>query len=368
MSRILYIDPNSTSGHSALNRVLIEKFRDLGFTVDLAMRAGYLEELAPPAGLKRLPLPERYFPHHPGKFSSRFFETRLLLYIRRNLIHREYDYIVFSAFDEIPLFFSGIRGPLILVVHGNVGAMDHPVKRAFMQWVAKRGSLLVFHDFIKQRCEHFGIRNVLVEAQGLTRPYPPANAATEAVLRTIDPRLVSGAFRHCVFAPSGSKYRDSFLAETIRDPAFRQFLAHRQIVLVIKHADLPDDFPNVVDLHKELTADQYEGLFTFSRGIILSYPKSFTYRVSAILHECFSNQKPCLLSDIEGFRIFQRHFRYDPFFNDKSQLITAIDTICSLDAETARSPYVHMEELEPTFAALQKVRANVSNSGGPHAL
>lgn len=352
MRRLLYVDTFSQFGHNALNQILIHKFLELGFIVDLALREGYFAELKLPPGLVQLPIPGRYYPDRPGKFEARYHETKMLRYIRRQVIRANYDYIFFSSFDEIPLYLSGIGGNLLMVAHANVAGLDNPIKRWFLQQLAKRSTLIVFHEYIKRRCERFGIANVRVEPLGLTDPYVIINDRISSVLGSIDERLVSGDFEHIVFAPSGSKYADGFLETLLSDPAFSQFLAERRVALVIKDGTLRSSCANIVVVGAHLTDVQYQTLFLQSKCILLSYPRSFNYRVSAALFECFSNNKPCLLSDIEAFRVFEEHFNYNPYFRDRDGLIAAIESVCGFTPAVAAAPYRKLHALNPTFAWL----------------
>jgi hypothetical protein len=276
----------------------------------------------------------------------------MLWYIRRRRIHGRYDYIVFSSFDEIPLYFSGIKGNLLLFTHANVAGLDNPIKRWFLKRIARRGRLIVFHEFIKRRCEEFGIRNVLVEPQGLSEPYVMDDATTLSTLRSLDGRLASGVFSQMLFAPTGSKYADVFLKEAIGDRAFTQFLAERRIGVVIKDDALRSSSENIIILSQHLSDTEYKALFVASTAIILSYPMSFNYRISAALFECFSNSKPCLLSDIEGFKVYEPHFTYKPYFSNPGELMAGIDALSALPVAVRQAPYRDLQALVPTFSAL----------------
>lgn len=352
MKRLLFVDTLSQFGHNNFNRVLIKRFHELGFEIELVMREGYYEELRLPRQHARWPLPARWFPDNPGKLRARYCQLRMLLHIKKQLAHREYDFIVFSFFDEISLYFSGLRGNLFLICHANISGLRSPVKRFFLKQVATRGRLVVFHDFIKQRCEKYGISNVLVEPQGLPTPYAVSRSTQARLLRAIDERLDCRDFAHTVFAPTGSKYSDGLLKEAIGTPRFVRFLEEKRIAFVIKDATLRSNCDNIVAIARHLSDQEYQALFLSSSSLVLSYPPSFDFRVSAILFECFSNNEPCVLSDIPGFRVFERHFNYTPFFRGTAGLMAALDTVCSLAPATRQAPYRDRHLLNPAFATL----------------
>jgi hypothetical protein len=83
--------------------------------------------------------------------------------------------------------------------------------------------------------------------------------------------------------------------------------------------------------------------------LILHYPETFNYRVSATLIECFSNSKPCVLSDIEAFRVFAHNFQYEPFYRSQAELCAALDRVIDADSSAGSAPYCHLEEQIPSF-------------------
>lgn len=352
MKRLLFIETFGGLGHLGINRLLINGYRDLGLTVDLVMREGYCGKLQLPQHLVQWAIPNRWFPNNPSKIRDRYCQIRILLRIKKQVDLREYDYIVFSYFDEVPLFLSGIRGNLFLICHGNVSGLNNPIKKFFLTRVAERGSLVVFHEFIRQHCEWHGISNVLVEPHGMQEPFSVDEETRTRVLQSIDERLVSNDFAHIVFVPKGSKFCDRLIERAIADPRFMLFLADRRIVLVIMGTRLHSSCANVVVHPRRLSDLEFQAVFLHSSCVILSYPKSFTFRVSAILFECFSNNKPCVLSAIESFKVFEPHFNYDPFFIDIAGLMTALETVLSLPAEVRGAPYGNLESLTPRFARL----------------
>lgn len=347
MSRILVIDPVSPFGHEAFVRKQILRFLELGFAVDMVAAEGYFSNLQLPSCVKLLPVQASYF-QSSGSIGSRLQEMRLLRMLKRRAESGDYDFVVLTAFDEIALYFSGLKERLVLVAHATVAALDHPVKRIFVKQVAQRAKLVVFHEFIKRRCGEFGIFNVSVEPQGL----PPAferNADDIAKLGAIDARLASGSFRHIVFVPAGSKYGHSLMADAEGNPRMQKLLTEHQVLLVIKGNHPQSTHSNVLHLGPHLEKEQFRALFMISTCVVLAYPGSFIYRSSAQLFECFGNSKPCLLSNIESFQVYGRHFNYDPFFSDIDGLMAGIERVCSLEAGTAAAPYKDLEELEPRF-------------------
>jgi hypothetical protein len=90
---------------------------------------------------------------------------------------------------------------------------------------------------------------------------------------------------------------------------------------------------------------EYRALFQACGCVLLHYPPSFRYRVSAILFECFANGKPCIVSDIEAFRAFAPHFRYQAFYRDRHDLASRLDGLLSSKCQGLPRPYRDLDGL-----------------------
>lgn len=346
MRRILFIDPFSPDGHINLNSNFVKRLYELPLQIDFALKKGYAEKIGASPDNVKWEIPEKYFNENVGKVKARLNLLRILLGIRERFNLNQYDWVFLSSYEEMSLYFSGLRKKLVLVNHANVAYLDSPVKRYFIKQVAADSRFVVFHEFIKQRAKQFGIRNCEVESIGLSLPYSQAGD-NENFLKGIDPRLIDSDFRHIVFVPTGVKYGDSFLADLLLNKSFTDFLNKNKILLVVKEKKLTIENKNIVLVKKFLTSEQYQTLFNRSDLILLSYPSSFRYRISAILFECFSNNKMCLLSDIEGFTAFKSHFKYDAFFSNQQQLMDRIALVLEMDKDIKKDPFVDLNKLNP---------------------
>lgn len=355
MKRILYIDAFCPAGHLALNRVYISKLVEEGFTVSLALKVGYNEQLGMTSGAPlKVEVPPAYY-DKSGSLRSRFYLWMILRFIRDRIDEDQYDVIFFSSYEEISLWAAHFRKPCVLVNHANVAALDRGVRRWFAHRLVRRGcTWLVFADFIRQRVLHHGITRVHVVPQGLVERHRPAPGAQE-LLGSIDKRLVAPWVRHLVFIPSGAKYDDKFIPNALSKPAFQRYLEASGIALAVKSEHFVSESRNVVLIRKYLSAQQYKALFVSSTCLVLHYPVSFNYRVSATLIECFSNEKACLVSDIDSFRAFARNFRYDPFYDNTESLCAALDRLLAAGTDLLSAPYQYLDEQVPSF--IQAARA-----------
>lgn len=366
MKRILFIDPNSQTGHVNLNRVYVGKLTEIGLQVDLAVKEGYVAELGHAPESVRVEFPallcdDRYAGAF-SKLTARYRQLRILLYLRRHVDLVKYDYLFFSSFEEISLYLSGIRGRLFLLNHANVSDLANPVKRFFLRRLAARSTFIVFHEFIERRCQEFGITSTAVVPLGLSEPYLLSQSKQLETLRRMDPRLASG--RPIVWIPTGSKYSDGSLGRMMADPAFLRFIAEKDLLVVVKDRELTVASEHVVIFRDAIGTEEYQALFSASRCVVINYPASFEYRVSAVMLECFSNDKPCLLSDIEGFRAFAHHFRYEPFFSNARELAARLTELLAAPSNLLATPYRDLEAFHPSFARLFPRQEDGNEGGG----
>lgn len=353
--RIIYIDTFDDFGHLALNKNYVKRLTEEGYDVTVAMSANCLKALAVKAPISQVIIPARFYKKNVNRLTERIRQVRILRYIRRNLPIESFDIVFYSNFDEIVLGFYRIALPSVLLVHANVANLENPIKLFFMRWVSRGNTLLVFHQYIRKKCFDYGISNVEVIGQGISAPFQSRTDERKRILREFDQRLVSSEYEYILFAPSGIKYSDRLLVDAIADSQFCSFLRDRRVLLVVKCNTSDPASKNILTINKRIEQSLYEALFTESRAVILNYPLSFSYRVSSILFECFSNDKMCLLTNIEAFRIFSNHIRYDPFFSNQFELTSAIDQVIRMDSSIVKNPFLNKESLYADFKFIRKL-------------
>lgn len=342
---VLFVDLFCPDGHLELNRVYLSGLVAAGAEVDCAFKAGYAEKLNV-SGLRRVfEFPEQRYDEKCGPIRARWNQWVLLMAIQAVINVQRYGAIIFSSFDEIAVAMSGRWPGCVFLNHANIAGMDHSIKRCAMRALGEDSIHVVFHEFIAREARARGLRRVEAMPQGLAPPYGPTDES-KALLRSIDPRLGGGKSQRVIFAPSGAKYADGFIRHLCLDEDFVRFMEARGALLVVKGMTLPDSLSSMVGIDRRLSADEYRALFNASSGLILHYPPTFTLRVSATLMECFANQKPCLLSGIEGFKAYAKHFEYQPYYQTKSDLMQGIEFLLQRSAAVWR-PYRDLRELAP---------------------
>ena len=269
-------------------------------------------------------------------------------------MRNEYINVVFfSYFDEIVFSLTGMNGNLFFMNHSNVSGLENTFKRFFLKYIERMGTILVFHQTIRDQFLKFGIKRVIVEPLGLCLPYVNDVIKQKILLSKIDIRLVDLDFRLKIFIPTIAKYQDGFLNTVVTNAFFLNFLIENKVLLIIKDNAIEVNHPNICLLKSFLSDEIYQSVFISADFLMLHYPSSFKYKVSASLFECFSNNKPCFLSDIDAFRVFQSHFNYDPYYNSIEKLTEVIQVSIETKDEIIKYPYNSTSLLNPSLETIQ---------------
>ncbi len=352
MKKILFLDVYCPHGHINLNKNFINQFNSLGYELDFVLKKGYNDDIGIDKNLVIWSVPDLFYKKSAGSVLSRVNIFAMLLLLRFKVNIRKYDYIFFSSYEEISLFFSGLRGDLILVNHANIGGLENPIKRFFIRKVAKYSINIVFGDFIKRAAEKYGLKNVKVQQIGLSKSYSIDRKKQQQILLGISKKLIKKDLNAIIFIPTGQKYGDSFIKNTVESSIFTKFLKKEKLLVVIKDKNIENSNENILVLKSYISDEEYQSLFLASNLIILSYPKSFKYRTSAVLFESFSCKKACLLSEIEGFTSYSNYFNYNPFYSDIESLIFRIEDYFVHINKHSNKPYKNLENLNQNFSKI----------------
>lgn len=338
--KVLYIDSFCPTGHLNLNKKYIEEFNKLNAKIDFVLKENYWEALSINQNQVIWSVPNFFFKVHSKGFSSRFWMLLMLLQLRIKVNIKKYDYIFFSSYDEIVLVLSGIRHNLILVNHANIAAFQNPIKKFFLNLIPKNAWWIVFHQFIANRCIELGIKKITIQPFGMNKPY-----------RNTESFYIQNLYKNfemSIFIPSASKYGDTFFYDLLNNKSFLEYLKVNKIVIIIKDKSLKSTSPNIIILNKYLEGSEYESIFMNVDIILLHYPQTFEYRVSAILMECFANNKICLINKINAFSAFKENFNYNPYYSSPEELMALI-TQLKFNLTRGMILYKNLSNLEPDF-------------------
>ena len=348
MKKILYIDAHSQKGHINFNRIYLSALQKTSCDIHIVFKKGYLDLCEEFSNAKsELVLPDWLYPKSSGKLSSRFFLLLQLLYIKRNIDFSQYDYVFLSSYEEISLFFAGIKTKMYLINHDNARGFDSKIKTFFLKHISKYHTHIVFMDYIKQRFIENGIEDVMVIPHGLLRPYVVPDTDQFAILKQLDSRLVSKEYNYILFSPSILSDEQQLIS-ILSNQTFNDYLKAKHILFVVRNKISNLAANNILFISDYLTNYQYQSLFMASTAIVICYPESFKYRVSGVLFECFANNKLCFVSELPALKAFKPYFMYNPYFINTQDLIIRMDEILGFDLYTKKL-FTKTATLHPNF-------------------
>lgn len=313
--KILYVDPFSSPSHANFNRMHIEAIRSVTKDIHFVFKESYWKEIGVHASEVCYVIPSSYFGKNKGGLINRFYMCLVLWKIRQNVPLRQYDKIIFAAYEEISLFFALYNVPLYLINHNNISSLNNRVKRFFFKRISKQNTHIVLEPYIKDYLKSLGIKKVEVVRHGLIPPY-------SASLFQIDTTLLHKQF---LFSPSMQSVDTEFMEKLINDESFIKYLETQNLFLVLRSKTLHSSSPNILIFSQYMSKEEYIAYFLGAEAILLFYPESFRYRVSGVLLEAISCGKKTLMSDIEVFRQYESLFGANAYFSTPNQLIRCLD-------------------------------------------
>lgn len=340
--RILYIDPILQQGHVNFNNIYIGALLDAGFKIDFIFASGYEKKLDIDISKVVYSVPKFLLNNRYGGLGNRLTYFLSLILIRLKVNFKSYDLVIFSSFEEMSFYFSGIRN-CYLINHINVSeACTNSLKFFFLHRVLVNNSVIVLDRETEQILKSKNNYNIVLQPHGL------AKAKSEQIIENTTSELVFKIqrFDKIIFSPSDLSSDKEFLNILIKDSKFLNFLETENILFVFK--DRPTiKHGNILQTNQFLDASTYDYLFLKSSIILIAYPKNFRYRVSGVLLESITNNKPCLISEIESIKAYSEFFTYNPFYNNVNTLIQK--TIILLNEKKSNPFYKDLNSLEPNF-------------------
>lgn len=350
MKTVLYIDTFSQFGHNNLNNVYLNQFRESDCKVSVIARTNYIKEIEVSNEEIVFTIPESYYIKDVGKIEDRIMQWKILRLIKKNVDFSQYDIVFFSYFDEISFALAGLEGNLFFMNHSNVSGLENVIKRFFLNRISKIGNIVVFHKSISDQFAKYGILNTITEPLGLSSPF--SKIINFDIINKIDNKLTSSEFDLKIFIPTVSKYSDNFIQKILLDSDFLNFLRQKKILLIIKDRIIQTQHQNISLLNNFLAEEEYQMVFKISDVVLLHYPNSFKFKVSASLFECFSNNKPCFISEIDSFKLFESKFSYNPYYGSQQQLIELIENCFNPEKINFTKPFKNLNDLNPTLKSV----------------
>lgn len=346
--KLLFVDPLSPEGHINFNKIYINALSNIFVSIDFAFKKGYEEKLSISKDDKVYLIPAKYYINSNNKISNRVRYIQIFRHIKKYCNINNYDFVIFSSYEEISLYLSFINRPLILINHNNISGLQDNIKLFFFKKLAKKNINIVFENYMKDYLLSLGINNVYTIHHGLPKSHDEKLLNNSKLIEDFS---CINNFRYVIFSPSSTSTDINFLETLISNDVFNVFLRDNDILLILKNKHLNSNSKNIKIVKNYLTDLQYQYIFLRSHLIIIPYSDKFLYRVSGVLFESMANDKICLFSDIKALQIYIDFFNYDPIFNTVDDLINRISYIIS-NINKINNPYKNLFQLEPNFEFL----------------
>lgn len=318
-TKILYIDPIYQPGHINFNQIYIDYLYKEGYSIDFFFVDNYvdglrLNSISKVFSVKSSLLTRRYNP-----IFNRILYLYTLLFLRYKVNLKEYDYLLFSSYEEISFFFSFYSNAYI-INHVNLQGCNSRIKKFFISNVFKKNIPIVLNEscysLVKNR---FRCNRLILSKHGLL-------PAFKHIEKSEKYSSIVTKYKYVIFSPSDNSVDTCFINSLLKSDTFQTYLQERDILFVVKSKmEIEIHSNNILCINEYLSEDDYRFFFLKANIILIIYPETFQYRVSGVLFECFSNNKMCLLSDIETFKEYSVNFNYTPYFRDVESLVEKID-------------------------------------------
>lgn len=302
--RFLYIDPFSFEGHVNFNKIHIEALRRCGFQPDFVFKEGYGRLLGEPNVVYEYPA--RLYNHDSGN-KWRVSQYRILRDIMRHVDMDSYDRIFLSAYETFSVLFTGFPSSF-LVNHDNI--QNNKIKLWGIRALAGKHVHIALLRQSLEFLKEMGCSDSYFVNHGLIEPYPA------------EPR--DGGQRISIFSPSAESSDEPFINEMILDDALNGILEEKNVRISIRSNNLRSGRKNIEVLGRRLSDEEYRRRFMASDYILIAYPESFEYRVSAVLMEALACGKRILVRDIPAMSEFRDMIGAGNYFSDISELSECI--------------------------------------------
>uniref|UniRef100_UPI0032173E23 hypothetical protein n=1 Tax=uncultured Draconibacterium sp. TaxID=1573823 RepID=UPI0032173E23 len=349
MKKILFVDPLSPRGHVNFNSIYIQSLYKLTENLDFSFKQGYENHFKIKSQSIVYPIPKKLFISTRNKFTTRYNQWKVLRFIKNHIPLQSYDIVIFSSYEEISLSLAFIRKKVFLINHNNIRNIENPIKRYFFKKASARNTNIVFEDYIKGHLEGKGISNLITIPHGIPTPHSMGILSNQNMCEKFS---FLNNFDRVIFSPSASSSDMPFLTKLNSDSSFLSFLSQNNILFIVRGDFQESQSRNLLVINNFLTDTEYQFLLLRSDIILISYPQTHLFRVSAILFECIANNKFCVLSNIPALRIYAEYFNYNPYFESISSLLILLKNLISNKQLTDSSPFKNTNKLNPDLGKI----------------
>ena len=340
--KALVVELRDVYGHQVFDKIHYNAIASCGVDILLASKRGYFDYLKNDSKYKdsvSFNIPSFLYLKYKNRLitqiMTRVLDILKLLYIRWVAKKCNPDCIIFLEYDIMSFFTFRTTKPVILINHTNVDELTSNVKLFLTKHLPNQYIHVNLNENIEKR-----MKELLPHVVSVVIPH---GFITIQNTLKIGSKLYSLYGGYCIFCPLSSSYDKKLLDDILTSSKVNDYLESNRIIILIKGSNYIVPRNNhIVKLPDYIDSDLYRDIMSNSKGIFLPYDESFRYRVSGILHECFSYNTPVVCSNTESFSQYRDYINYKFLVKDSNSFIEVLDSI-----KNSETYYVNLDELSP---------------------
>lgn len=287
--RILYYDIISPKGHRNFNAQFIRLLSRIA-EIDVAIKDGYLDEINVSNSIKNiLPIPTKLFVDETlsKKITSKSkFLYRIKLILNFILTYRKidfktYDAIFFGSYETTSFSFLSwfISNRCFVINHNNISEIQSiKSKCCFYKKINPKIEHIVFEDYIKD----YLVSEIKIKNRIWVIHHPLIDFNNKI--------LNCRGSKRIIFAPSNSNDE-----EFIRYVKSNEDKINSEYEIIIKSKVLDYLSTKLQIYNNWISEEDYNYYMTTCSYVLISFEKSFNYRVSSLLLEALKRGKRIIL-------------------------------------------------------------------------
>lgn len=330
--RILYIDYMSPSGHEVFNTIQLKSLISIGCKIHLVVYGQFLSGRLEDKNISITRIPDLYSTKNKSSILIRINDFKRLLWIKKNVINNNYDYVIFSSYDILSLYYFKFNIPnIFLINHNNVDQFDSRVKLYLTRHLPNHYIHIALNEYMESKLKE--------SLPGKSVQYVP-HGFLETTEKQLRPSFVKENCKF-VFCPVNRNYDAELVKELLYSHTLNEYLKENEITIYVKSQllSVPSDNIQVVGM---LSDEEYNYMLTKAIAVLLPYGEEFRYRCSGILFECVARNTPIIATEREALKIYQDKINIHFFKNSKS-FVDVLSEVSKSEKKTYNT-----ELLQPT--------------------
>lgn len=316
MKKILFIDPLSPEGHIQYNKYWLKLLDELNVEYEIVCKDGYEKEFKVNKDKIKFLVPNNYYKNKKILKKWDIFkyikkEYTILKKIYENINEDDYEYVIFSSFENISFYFfkKFHKKNNCIILHNNLRKINNFFIKYILRRLSKKNCLISLSEEIEDNLKKFGIKTKLIR-----------HPISDLKIKNIEEELI--------FSPSKNSCNESLIYSLFKNEELKKIVDNSKINIYIRSQIHNFQEKAITMSSKYLSEEEYLELFSKSFLVLLPYQNHFENRVSNVFFEAIANNKIILASESKGLKYFSKFNEEKIFYyKDVNDLIEKIKYI-----------------------------------------